>query len=59
MGSLAWVSAGGVLQFLIATASWIGLEAKGVFISIAVAESFLAGVGVLVFRRGKWKLQVV
>lgn len=33
----------------------IGLEAQGVFIAIAVSESLLAVVSVLVFRRGKWK----
>ena len=33
----------------------IDLEAQGVFIAIAVSESLLAVVSVLVFRRGKWK----
>jgi Na+-driven multidrug efflux pump len=45
------------LAFLLALL--LELEATGVFISIAVAESILAVVGVLVFRRGKWKLKKV
>jgi len=32
-----------------------GLEETGVFVAIALAESLLAVVGVLVFRRGRWK----
>jgi putative MATE family efflux protein len=36
-----------------------GLEETGVFVAIAVAESVLALVGVLVFRRGGWKNRVV
>jgi Na+-driven multidrug efflux pump len=31
------------------------IGARGVFIAITVAESILAVVGILVFRRGKWK----
>jgi putative MATE family efflux protein len=45
------------LAFLLALS--LELEATGVFISIAVAESILAVVGVLVFRRGRWKLKRV
>ena len=33
----------------------LGFGAKGVFVAITIAESFLAVVSVLVFRRGKWK----
>lgn len=37
----------------------LGMEASGVFWAIPVAESLLAIVGVLAFRRGTWKLQKV
>jgi Na+-driven multidrug efflux pump len=37
----------------------LGFGAKGVFAAITVAESLLAVVSVLVFRRGKWKTQKV
>jgi len=33
----------------------LGLEARGVFVAIAVAESMLAVAGMLAFRRGRWK----
>jgi putative MATE family efflux protein len=32
-----------------------GLGSRGVFLAITVAESLIAVVGILVFRRGKWK----
>jgi putative MATE family efflux protein len=32
-----------------------GFEANGVFVSIALAESLLAVVGMVAFRRGRWK----
>jgi len=33
----------------------LGLGPEGVFWSVCVAESLLAVVGVLLFRRGRWK----
>jgi Na+-driven multidrug efflux pump len=38
---------------------WLGLEAKGVFLAITIAESILAVIAMLMFRRGKWKLRQV
>lgn len=37
----------------------LGLGAQGVFLAITIAESTLAVVGVLIFRRGQWKEQQV
>jgi Na+-driven multidrug efflux pump len=37
----------------------LGFGAKGIFVAITIAESMLAVVSVLVFRRGKWKTQKV
>jgi putative MATE family efflux protein len=36
-----------------------GLGATGVFMAITAAESLIAVVGILVFRRGRWKARVV
>jgi putative MATE family efflux protein len=40
-------------------AKWTGLETKGVFLAITIAESILAVIAMLAFRRGKWKAQKV
>jgi putative MATE family efflux protein len=45
------------LAFLLAQSA--GFGAQGVFMAITVAESLIAVVGVLVFRRGYWKTQKV
>jgi putative MATE family efflux protein len=45
------------LAFELATAT--GLEETGVFLAITIAESLIAVIGVLVFRRGRWKQRVV
>jgi putative MATE family efflux protein len=36
-----------------------GLGARGVFIAITIAESTIAVLGVLIFRRGRWKTQQI
>ena len=36
-------------------AKWTGLGTTGVFLAITIAESILAVIAMLVFRRGKWK----
>jgi len=40
-------------------ARWTGLGPKGVFLAVTIAESALAVIAMLVFRRGKWKEQKV
>ena len=40
-------------------AETVGLGPRGVFISIAVAESLIAVIAVLMFRRGRWKQRQV
>ncbi len=37
----------------------LNMESQGVFLAIVIAESMLGVLGVLVFRRGKWKTRVV
>jgi len=31
------------------------MESRGVFFSIVIAEAAIAGAGVILFRRGRWK----
>ncbi|HEY8461224.1 MAG TPA: MATE family efflux transporter [Blastocatellia bacterium] len=40
-------------------AKWTGLETKGVFLAITIAESILAVIAMLAFKRGKWKMKKV
>jgi Na+-driven multidrug efflux pump len=35
------------------------MQANGVYISIVIAECAIAGAGVLLFRRGRWKGQKI
>jgi len=37
----------------------MGYEEYGVFLSIVIAESLLGVLGVMMFRRGRWKLRKV
>ena len=36
-----------------------GFQARGAYVSIVVAECFIAGVSIVLFKRGKWKLQSI
>jgi Na+-driven multidrug efflux pump len=40
-------------------AQGLGFGPEGVFASIAIADSLVAVIAVLIFRRGRWKLRVV
>jgi Na+-driven multidrug efflux pump len=35
------------------------MHSNGVFISIVVAEAFIAGVSIILFKRGRWKRQQI
>jgi Na+-driven multidrug efflux pump len=37
----------------------MGLQSKGAFLSILIAESAIAVVSAILFRRGKWKQQSI
>jgi len=37
----------------------LGLHASGVYLSILIAEAFIAAVSMLLFRRGRWKLKQI
>lgn len=43
------------IPFAYFLATWLGVGPVGVYTAIAVAESLMAIVGILVFRQGKWK----
>lgn len=49
--------------FQIPLAYWLAMktsfEARGVFMAITIAESLLAVVSILVFRRGRWKTRTI
>ena len=47
------------IPFAYALAYGTGFGPTGVFIAIMIAESLIAVVGILVFRRGRWKLREV
>jgi Na+-driven multidrug efflux pump len=36
-----------------------GMHSNGVFISIVAAEAFIAGVSIILFKRGRWKRQQI
>src|SRR5271168_2655670 len=36
-----------------------GMHSNGVFLSIVIAELFIAGVSVVLFKRGRWKRQLI
>lgn len=42
-----------------ALAHLAGFGVEGIFIGIAIAQAIFAGVGILIFRRGLWKLKMV
>ena len=38
---------------------YTSLEYQGVFYAIIISETFMAIIGIIVFRKGKWKLRKV
>lgn len=38
---------------------WAGLDTRGIFLAITIAESLLAVIAMLLFRKGKWKTKQV
>jgi Na+-driven multidrug efflux pump len=43
------------IPFAYLLASWFNTGPVGVYAAIAIAESLMAIVGILIFRQGKWK----
>jgi len=37
----------------------VGMQSKGVFWSIVIAEGFIAAVSIILFKRGRWKRQQI
>jgi hypothetical protein len=35
------------------------MRANGVYVSIVVAEAFIAGASIILFKRGRWKRQQI
>jgi len=58
-----WVNLFGFWFLEIPLAYWLAipmnLRSKGVFFSIVIAEGSIAVAGILLFRRGRWKLQKI
>jgi putative MATE family efflux protein len=40
-------------------ATWLHLRSEGAFLSIVVAECAIAGAGIVLFRRGRWRRQKI
>ena len=38
-------------------AMWMGMHAEGAFLAVVIAECAMAGAGIVLFRRGRWKLK--
>ena len=37
----------------------MGLNERGIFLAIVISESLLGVLGIILFRRGKWKLSLI
>jgi MATE family, multidrug efflux pump len=37
----------------------LNMQSRGVFWSIVIAEAAIAGAGVILFKRGRWKVQQI
>lgn len=58
-----WVNLFGFWFLEIPLAYWlarpIGLESKGAYLAIVVAEAAIAAAGIILFKRGKWRKQTI